>query len=75
MPPFVFADFLATLPTLPTVLAFIAVATVYTWRVLERRKRASQDRTQRERMRAAAMQRAQFEAISRIRANHDKGAA
>ncbi len=75
MPPFVFADFLATMPTLPVVLAFIAVATVYTWRVLERRERAYQEQTQRERMRAAAMQRAQFEAISRIRANHDKGAA
>jgi len=75
MPPFVFSDFLATLPALPTTLAFIAVAAVYTWRVLERRERAYQEQTQRERMRAAAMQRAQFEAISRIRANHDKGAA
>lgn len=75
MPPFVFADFLATMPTLPVVLAFIAVATVYTWRVLERRERAFHAQQQRDRMRAAAMQRAQFEAISRIRANHDKGAA
>jgi len=75
MPPFVFSDFLATLPALPLALAFIAVATVYTWRVLARRERTYQEQTQRERLRAAAMQRAQFEAISRIRANHDKGAA
>lgn len=75
MPPFVFSDFIATLPTLPLALAFVAVASVTAWRVLERRERAYQEQTQRERMRAAAMQRAQFEAISRIRANHDKGAA
>jgi len=75
MPPFVLSDFLATLPVLPTTLAFIAVATVYAWRVLERRERAYQEQTQRERMRAAAMDRARFEAIARIRANHGKGAA
>ena len=75
MPPFVFSDFLATLPALPVVLASIAVATVYTWRVLARRERTYQEQTQRERLRAAAMDRARFEAIARIRANHDKGAA
>lgn len=75
MPAFVLSDFLATMPTLPVVLAFIAVATVYTWRVLERRERAYREQTQRDRLRAAALDRARFEAIARIRANHDKGAA
>ena len=73
MPPFVFADFLATLPALPTTLAFIAVAGVYVFRVMARRERAHADLAQRERLRSAALERARFEAIARISANHRSG--
>jgi hypothetical protein len=76
MPPFVFADFLATLPALPTTLAFIAVAATYAFRVMARREQAHAEFAQRERMRSAALERARLEAIARISANHhDKGAA
>lgn len=69
MPPFVFADFLATLPTLPLALAFVAVASVTAWRVLERRERAYQE-VQRDKLRTAALERTRLEAVARISANH-----
>lgn len=72
MPPFVFADFLATLPTLPLALAFVAVASVTAWRVLERRERAYQE-VQRDKLRTAALERARLEAVARISANHRSG--
>lgn len=75
MPPFVFSEFLATMPTLPLALAFVTVAGVVTWRVLSRRERDYRAQVQRDRLRMAALERARFEAITRIRANHDKGAA
>ena len=74
MPPFVFADFLATMPTLPVVLAFVAVAGVYAFRVLSRREREREERVA-DRLREAARERARMDALLRISANHGKGAA
>lgn len=73
MPPFVFSDFLATLPALPTALAFIAVAGVYAFRVMGRRERAFHAERERDRLRTAALERARMEAITRISANHRSG--
>lgn len=73
MPPFVLSDFIATLPTLPLALAFVAVASVTAWRVLERRERAYQAEVQRDKLRTAALERARMEAIARISANHRSG--
>lgn len=75
MPAFVLGDFLNTLPGLPMALALLTVAVVVTWRVLERRERAYQEELDRERQRIASLERARFEAITRIRTTHDKGAA
>lgn len=76
MPAFVLSDFLATMPTLPLALAFVAVAGVTAWRVIERRERAYQAEVQRDKLRTAALERARMEAIARISANHHgKGAA
>ena len=72
MPPFVFSDFLATMPTLPVVLAFVAVAGVYAFRVLSRREREREERVA-DRLREAARERARMEAITRISANHRSG--
>ena len=74
MPPFVFADFLATMPTLPVVLAFVAVAGVYAFRVLSRRER-EREALLADRLREAARERARMDALLRISANHGKGAA
>ena len=72
MPPFVFADFLATMPTIPTLLAWIAVSACYVVRVLSRREREREERLA-DRLREAARERARMDALLRISANHRSG--
>ena len=76
MPAFVLSDFLDTLPMLPLACAFVTVAGITAWRVLERRERAYHAERERDRLRTAALERARLEAVARISAAHrGKGAA
>ena len=70
MPPFIFADFLAQIPDqpVPLTLAFLAVAGVWAWRVIERRERTHQEQTRADALRRAALDRARMDAVARISA-------
>ena len=74
MPAFVLSDFLATLPTIPTLLAWIAVSACYVFRLLSRHER-EREALLADRLREAARERARMDALLRISANHGKGAA
>ena len=60
---------------IPAVLAFIALATVTTWRVLARREREYHEQRERDRMRRASLERARLEAVARISAGHRRDGA